>query len=159
MAEIFDLFGDPVASGDGRRGRPPHLPTIQNRNKVNLLLALGWSNDRIAGALRITAPTLRRHYFSELRSRDVARDRLDLRRAEVLWREAEAGNVGAMKEFGRFLERNDLMLFGQVSRPQPAPSPKPAKLGKKEAALAAAQHPDAGSTLGQLIARRQGQTH
>lgn len=159
MPEIFDLFGDPVPEGRGGRGRPQHVPTSENRNRVNLLLALGWGNERIAAALRITPPTLRRHYFSELRHRDVARDRLDLRRAEVLWREAEKGNVGAIKEFGRLLERNDLMLFGQTSRPQPAaPAPKPAKLGKKEAALAAAAQPDTGTALGQLMARRQGNT-
>lgn len=155
MAEIFDLFGDPVPQGEGRRGRPQHLPTNENRNRVNLLLALGWSNDRIAAALRITAPTLRRHYFSELRSRDVARDRLDLRRAELMWREVEAGNVGAMKEFARFMDRNDLMLFGQTASVRPSAAPKAAKLGKKEEALIAAQRPDDGSELGRLMAKRQ----
>lgn len=30
-----------------------------------MLLALGWNNERIAAALRITPPSLRRHYFSE----------------------------------------------------------------------------------------------
>lgn len=122
-----------------------------------MLLALGWGNERIAGALRITLPTFRRHYFSELKFRDVARDRLDMRRVELLWAEVEKGNVAAMKALDRFLEKSDLMLFGR-SGSAPAKTPaKAAKLGKKEAAAAAAHRPDTGSPLGQLIAQRQGQ--
>lgn len=159
MAENFDLFGDPVPDGRGARGRPQHVPTMENRRRVNMLMALGWSNERIAGALRITLPTLRRHYFSELKFRDVARDRLDMRRVELLWAEVEKGNVGAMKQMDRFLEKSDLMLFGRSGGgPAKAPAKAP-KLGKKEAALAAAQRPDTGSTLGQLIAKRQGQVN
>lgn len=151
MGADLDLFGDPIPEGRGGRGRPQHLVTVENRNRVNMLLALGWSNERIAGALRITVPTLRKHYFSELKYRGVARDRLDMRRAEVLWREAEKGNVGAMKEFGRMVERSDMM--GMAPR---KPQPKEERVGKKEAANIAAHHPDAGSTLGQLMAKRQG---
>ncbi|MGQ4273419.1 hypothetical protein [Terrihabitans sp. B22-R8] len=158
MSEEFDLFGDPVPEGRGSRGRPPHVPTIENRRRVNMLMALGWGNERIAGALRITLPTLRRHYFSELKFREVARDRLDMRRAEILWKEVEAGNVGAMREFDRFLEKSDLMEFGQTRRPRTTPPAVP-RLGKKEAALAAAQKPDSGSPLGQLMARRQRQVN
>ena len=154
----FDLFGDPIAEGGRGRGRPAHVPTVENRRRVSMLLALGWGNDRIAGALRITLPTFRRHYFSELKFRDVARDRLDMRRAELLWREVEAGNVGAMKAFDRFLEKSDLMNFGRTgAAPPQKPAPKAPMLGKKEAAAAAAHRPDTDSTLGQLMAQRQGQ--
>lgn len=76
MGQIFDLFGDPVPSNWGERGRPEHVPSQQNRNRVSLLVALGWSNARIASALFITQPTLRKHYFSELKYREVSRDRL-----------------------------------------------------------------------------------
>jgi hypothetical protein len=41
--------------------------------KTNMLLAFGWNNERIARALHITPPSLRKHYFSELRYRDEAR--------------------------------------------------------------------------------------
>lgn len=122
-----------------------------------MLLALGWGNERIAGALRITLPTFRRHYFSELKFRDVARDRLDMRRVELLWAEVEKGNVAAMKALDRFLEKSDLMLFGRSGSAPAKPPAKTAKLGKKEAAAAAAHRPDTGSPLGQLIAQRQGQ--
>lgn len=159
MSLILDLFGDPVPTNWGERGRPEHIASQQNRNKVNMLVALGWSNKRIAASLFITLPTLRKHYFSELRFRDVARDRLDAGLAMKLWEQVQDGNVGAMKEFQKLLERNDLMLYGQAARPAAAQGKdeKPPKLGKKEEALRAAQHPDIASTLGELMARRQGE--
>ena len=48
----FDLLGDPIPEGFGARGRPPHIPTTRNRNRVRLLLALGWTKARIAQGLR-----------------------------------------------------------------------------------------------------------
>lgn len=54
MSMSFDLLGDSILENFGCRGRPPHLPTEENRNKVRLLLAFGWTTPRIAQALRIT---------------------------------------------------------------------------------------------------------
>lgn len=154
MDQILDLFGEPVPDNWGKRGRPEHRPTQENRNRVSMLLVMGWSNKRIADALYITLPTLRKHYFSELKYRDVARDRLNATMATKLWDLFMAGNVAACREFRDLLEKNDLMLYGQTSQPQkPEKAPK---LGKKEAALLAAQQPDTASTLGELMARRQG---
>lgn len=154
MEQIFDLFGDAVPANWGQRGRPEHVPTQQNRNRVSMLVACGWSNGRIASALFITQPTLRKHYFSELKFREVARDRLMAGMLTKHWELFQAGNVAAGKEFRDLLKENDLMLYGQTV--QPPKAEKPPKLGKKEAALAAAQHPDTGSMLGDLMARRQG---
>lgn len=154
MDQIFDLFGEPVPAGWGQRGRPEHVASQQNRNRVSMLVAWGWSNKRIASALMITLPTLRKHYFSELKFREVARDRLNASMATKFWDLFMAGNVAAGKEFRDLLETNDLMLYGQAVQPQ-APE-KPPKLGKKEAALAAAQNPDTGTPMGDLMARRQG---
>jgi hypothetical protein len=156
MSQTFDLFGDPIPERWGRRGRPQHIATLQNRNKVSMLLAFGWNNERIARALSITPPTLRKNYFRELKFREEMRDRMDARLAEKLWDQVEAGNVGAMREFRKFIEQNDLMIYGQTARPGGNKPEKEAKLGKKEAALAAAQNPDRDSTLGDLMARRQG---
>lgn len=154
MSEVFDLFGDPVPANWGKRGRPEHVASQLNRNRVSMLVALGWSNERVAAAMFVTQPTLRKHYFSELKHRAVARDRLDAHLAMKLWDQVQAGNVGAMKEFQKLLERNDLMQYGQTSRPPQAD--KPQKLGKKEEALLSAQKPDPGTPLGELMARRQG---
>jgi hypothetical protein len=156
--KVFDLFGDPVPANWGERGRPEHIPTQKNRNRVSMLVALGWSVARIAAALLVTQPTLRKHYFSELKYRDVARDRLEAGVAEKLWEGVQAGNISAIREFRAFVERNDLMNYGQTNRPapeKPTRQAKQQKLGKKEEALLAAQQPDPGTPLGDLMARRQ----
>jgi hypothetical protein len=155
MDQIFDLFGDPVPANWGERGRPEHIPTQQNRIRVSMLVALGWSNPRIAAALFITVPTLRKHYFSELKYRDVARDRLTAGVAMKLWEGVLAGSVIAIREFRAFVDRNDLMLYGQKEQPRNEKAANPPKLGKKEAAALAAQNPDRSSVLGELIAQRR----
>lgn len=149
----LDLFGDPLPANWGKRGRPEHVPTQHNRNRVAMMVALGWSNERIASAVFITLPTLRKHYRSELKFREVARDRLNATLANKLWELFLGGNVAAGKEFRDFIEKNDLMLYGK-SAPPDKPVKEP-KLGKKEAMLAAAQQPDLGSSLGERMARRQ----
>jgi hypothetical protein len=153
MDQILDLFGEPVPANWGERGRPQHIPSQQNRNRVSMLVALGWSNKRIAAALYVTLPTLRKHYFSELKFREVARDRLNASMATKLWDLFMSGNVAAGKEFRDLLEKNDLMMYGQ-SAPPDARAKEP-KLGKKEAALLAAQQPDRSTSLGERMARRQ----
>ena len=102
MSQVFDLFGDPVPDNHGGRGRPQHLPTTENRNKVTLLLALGWSNSRIANAIHITQPTLRKHYFSVIKFREAQRDRMDAAMASILWKQFQDGSVAAGKAFVEF---------------------------------------------------------
>ena len=150
MSKTLDLFGDPVPRNFGRRGRPAHIATARNRNRITMLLALGWSNARIASALSITEPTLRKHYFSILEARAIQRDRMEAAIAMKLWEGVQDGNVSATREFIAFLERNDLMTYGHAAPPEPKDKP----LGKKEAALAAALEPDASTSLGELMAQR-----
>jgi|HubBroStandDraft_6_1064221.scaffolds.fasta_scaffold374981_2 hypothetical protein len=154
MTQLFDLFGDPVPENWGGRGRPAHIATLENRNKVKMLLAFGWNNPRIAAALGITQPTLRKNYFHELKFRSEQRDRLDAAMAMKLWDEFSAGSVAAGREFRALLQHNDLMTYGQSSPPEN--EAKGPKLGKKEQALHDAQTPDTGSSLGDLMAQRQG---
>lgn len=136
----FDLFGNPIPEGKGKRGRPAHVPTLEMSNRVKMLLAMGWTNERIARACNVTTPTLRKHYFSILKTRDEMRDRLDARRLELAFREAEKGNVGAMRLFTTLIEKNDLALADAAARR--AGSDKvgdDAAVGKKELARRAAQ--------------------
>lgn len=130
--EEFDLFGDPVRFPSGRRGRPSHVATQKNRNKVMVLLALGWSNERIAGALHITQPTLRKYYFSELKARDIQRDRLDAWRFEKVIAAAQEGNVGGMRLLAQMIEKNDLVLADAKIRAAQKSSRKTGYVGKKE---------------------------
>lgn len=106
----------------------------------------------------ITEPTLRKHYFSELSRRAVERDRVEARLGFKLWEQVEAGNVGAMREMRKLLDRDYEMQYGQqpgAPRPE-ADADEPAeKLGKKEAAVRDAHRPDVGTPLGELMARRQ----
>ncbi len=139
MEPRFDLLGDPIPENHGGRGRPPHLATDANRNKVMMLLAFGWSNERIARALGITPPTLRKQYRAELKVRDEARDRLDATVAYRLLHDGLKGNIGAMREFRRVVERSDGMprpgALAPTLRPAAAAQPK---LGKKALRQAAA---------------------
>jgi hypothetical protein len=117
---------------------------------------MGWSNKRIAAALYVTLPTLRKHYFSELKFREVARDRLVAQLGMKLLDGVNEGNVSAIREFQKYIERNDLMMYGQTQQLRgTGKQAKQEKLGKKAAAVAAAQQPDAGTPLGELMMRRQ----
>lgn len=132
MTAIFDLFGNPWIDRPTKRGRPAHEVTVKTRNRVSMLLALGWSTMRIATALGVTLPTLHKHYFYELRQQAVARDRLELRRLELAWELAESGNVGALKEFGKLMERNDRMEAERsMADKPPAEKPQQDRVGKK----------------------------
>jgi hypothetical protein len=129
---IFDLFGNPWIDAPKKRGRPVHEVTARTRNRVSMLLALGWSTIRIATALGVTLPTLHKYYFYELRQQQVARDRLELRRLELAWELAEGGNVGALKEFGKLMERNDRMEAERfMASAPPADKVAPERVGKK----------------------------
>lgn len=146
-----DLFGNPVEVGRGR-GRPKHEACAETENKIKMLLLLGWSNERIAAAVGVSAPTLRKNYFRVLKLREVQRDRMLLAKAMRLWELAQAGKVAAFQEFDRLLERNDLMALDQgfasaagddaAAAPAAAPTPK---RGKKEQAQADAAELASGS--------------
>ncbi len=135
--EYFDLFGDPIPEGFSGRGRPPHQPTQEKRWKVMLLLALEKTEDEVAAAIGITAKTLRKHYSRELRVRDEARLRLDAAILAKLASEAAGGNVGAMKELNRLLEKHDHARLSKSVMGRGA-KPKELPVGKKEAARQAA---------------------
>ncbi|MES5483589.1 hypothetical protein QMZ05_12595 [Bradyrhizobium sp. INPA03-11B] len=132
MDQIFDLFGDPVPANWGQRGRPEHIPTQQNRNRVSMLVALGWGNGRIAAAMFVTVPTLRKHYFSELAHRRVARDRLEANIAMKLWDGVMAGNVTAIREFQAFKDRNDRMEIERTMGSAQGGESRSERVGKKQ---------------------------
>lgn len=135
FAPEFDLLGDPIPPNWGKRGRPPHVPTRENASKVMLLLAQGWTDVRIAGALGITVPTLRKHYFRQLKARDVARDRAEAIGLLTLWNMGREGNVAAMKEYFR---RHDASL-GDIFDDDVERERK--KVGKKEQDRIEAENP------------------
>lgn len=150
MAEKFDLFGNPVRDGYGEKGRPAFEVTPELRNRVKLLLALGWSNTRIGNAIEASAATVKRYFRAELKARDAMRDRLDARRLEVAAQKAFDGNPSAMRLFEAMIERSDRM--GKITRingdtpdrAERAPVERPGKkLAKQtDAAAAITKDPD-----------------
>jgi putative ubiquitin-RnfH superfamily antitoxin RatB of RatAB toxin-antitoxin module len=132
----FDLFGNPVRAGAGERGRPAFEVTEKDRNKVKLLLALGWANVRVANAISVSPATLKRYFRAEMKVRDAMRDRLDARRFEIAMEQANAGNVAALRELGAMIERNDRMEIERSLGSKPNEPERPAerpveRLGKK----------------------------
>lgn len=139
MDERFDLFGNPVRAGTGRRGRPAFQVTERNANKVRLLLALGWANQRVANAIGCSLATLKRHFRADLEFRDAMRDRLDAERIMATADQALKGNVGAQRLLDQMIEKNDRM---EIER-QLSQAPKSERLGKKEIAVSRAMDADA----------------
>jgi hypothetical protein len=125
-----DLFGDPVMPRHEGRGRPEHVRTLANSNKVLLAFARGLTVKEAATAIGVSVPTLRKHYSSEVAQRDAAAIRFEMVQLTRLNEGAKAGSVSAEKELGRRLEKARIdLLSDQVSRN--ARAPKTEKLGKK----------------------------
>lgn len=148
MTEEIDLFGHAIRPGYGRRGKPPHQPTEEDRNRVKMLLALGWDDGRIAAVLGVCKKTFRKHYFPELKCRAIARDAMEASTLEVLWRESQAGRVTAIDRLHKFLDRHDAetaerRMKGREQEKEAPPRRAPPKGKKevdKEAALSAEEN-------------------
>src|SRR3546814_12092033 len=99
-----------------------------------MLLAMGWTNVRIAAALAITPPTLRKNYFRELKVREAALHRMKAAHMEMLCEQAKAGNLSAMTEIARPIAQSEAALL--VARPAQANDAAEAEqhpqLGKNE---------------------------
>lgn len=102
-------------------------------------LVLGYSDPEIARGLGVSVPTLKKYYFSELKRREMQRSRFELWRAEVLAKEAAGGNVGAIKELGKIVEKRDRHIADERLRAAGTDDHSPEKVGKKEAARRAAE--------------------
>jgi hypothetical protein len=121
-----------------------------------MLLAMGWTNDRIAGCILdprtgkpISIPTLKRHFRAELQVREVARDQLTAKRLMQVSEAADGGNVGAMRLLGQLIEKNDMMQAASRIHKAQSDDKTPERLGKKDAALQKARKiVDGGESTG-----------
>ncbi len=129
MGENLDLLGWPIVEPRTRAGRPEHVPTAENRNKIMMMLVFGCTDEQIAQSIGVSRPTLRKHYLTELRQRLVARLQLDATRRAALFTKVLAGDVSAMKELDRQLARLDLAALSETVRREPK---QPEPMGKKE---------------------------
>lgn len=111
-----------------------------------VLAAFDKNEEQIAAALSITPPTLRKHYFRELRDRLEARQRLEGKLLTQLLVEVDKGNVSAIDKLWKRLDKHDQRV------PQPAlRRPASKKLGKKEQAVVDAHAATGEGEWGQLL--------
>lgn len=106
------------------------------------------SHEAIAQALRISKPTLEKHYEAELASG------ANLRRVEVLEKlyvQAKRGSTSAARAF--LAHQPEFLPLGGVGavKPDPAPTGKQPKPGKKEEAQAAAVGAEAGTAWSEVL--------
>lgn len=132
-------------------GRPPFKPTAPQRNRVKLLKAAGWSNERIAAQMEISRNTLEDRFAAEL---EFGADAKRLEVMENLLRASKRGNASASKQL---LERFDQAPTLRPDAASETAAPEE-KLGKKEALQRQAENPDPSSEMGELMARRMEQT-
>ncbi|PZT95570.1 hypothetical protein [Sphingomonas sp.] len=136
---VVDLFGDPVLPREEGRGRPEHRWSLENSNKVLLAFARGLDVKGAATAIGVSVPTLRKHYFAEVKKRADAKLRMEMTQLARLNAQAAAGNVAAEKELGKRLHQAVLQDTAErVANRGRNGAPTP-RLGKKEEAKAAAQ--------------------
>lgn len=124
MAQDFDLLGDPIPPGFGKRGRPAHVATEEKRRLVIQLLAFDWTLERIAAALSITPPTLRKNYFRELRMRAESEARVQAKLLGALMSEAEKGNVSAIDKYLKRLDKFRLEHLSEAVANRKGAEPK-----------------------------------
>lgn len=135
MIRDFDLFGKPLPRNLGKSGRNEHVASAENVSRVRGLVIAGWTSAQIAEELGISRPTLRKHYLPDIeKARVVALGELKAKVVMQLELAAEGGNVAAMKELLRLVERGELAQ-GIGARPVRTDEPRAEKLGKKEQQL------------------------
>lgn len=122
-------------------GRPAWQPSIENRTLVEQMKYVGESDAMIARALKVDVDTLRKHCAYEL-DNGYANRRSQITR--LMFEAAEEGNVSAIKrldEMGKVSRAASAMRDRETGASVPAaePTPKPAKMGKKEERQAAAE--------------------
>lgn len=132
-----DLFGLPLLAEKGR-GRPAHVWTKENSDKISLLFACGRKPIEVARVIGITKPTFYKHYFNEIANAGHAPLMMKARQLERLNREAEKGNVTAEKALAAMIHAEQLRTLADRVQDRRPSEPAAPKLGKKDAAKQAA---------------------
>lgn len=133
-----DLFGDPIVAPREGPGRPEVVWSREGSNKVLLAFARGLSMKSTADIVGMSVPTLRKVFFSEVRARHLARLKLEISMLARLAAEAESGNVTAIKELDRLIDKQRSRDQAQAMASE-APRQRAPQLGKKAAIEQAAR--------------------
>lgn len=133
----FPFAADRQVAARPGAGRPEHVPSADQRVRVEILAAARWPQWRIAQAIGVSEPTLRECYAQEL---EVGGARREADLLVATYQAAAGGNISAVKAF-----------LGPVRPLEDPPEPRPDPVGKKAAAeAAAAQIGSAGRWAGLL---------
>ena len=147
--EDTDLFGLPLLAERGK-GRPAHVWTLENSNKINLLFACGYKPAQVAKVLGITKPTFYKHYFNEISRAGLAPLMLKAKQLQRLNEAASAGNVTAEKALTLMVHAEQVRTIAARITERTTPADRNvAPVGKKAAAVHAARR------LGGKFATRQ----
>jgi len=131
-SEPTDLLGDPLTALPDKRGRRKLRFPLEVYEKVEVLSAGGLSQDDIADAVGISAPTLRKYFRPEL-GQAAARQRA--RVLGVLAAQTDKGNVSAAKAYLSVIDRHEAAaVFHRRERGAPAARGSAPKVGKKATA-------------------------
>jgi hypothetical protein len=150
MTREFDLLGDPIPDNHGNPGANGHIATSEKVNKVRLLVLSRWTAKQIAEELGVSVPTLNRHYFRNTSIKKARATCISEARGRVLMlleKKAADGNVSAIKELGKMLEKAELEALAADLAPTKT-TVKP--LGKKQQRSADAEHAASGGGQGIL---------
>ncbi len=139
--EAVDLFGLPILPERGK-GRPSHVWTSENSNKVNLLFACGHKPIEVARVLGISKPTFYKHYFNEISRAGHAPLMMRAIQLARLNDQAEKGNVAAEKALAGMIQAEQLKTLGArvADRGNAAREPAAPAMGKKDQAKANAKN-------------------
>lgn len=77
----------------GKRGHPPHQYSRETASKIEIMVAAGLTQERIAKVIGIARSTLQNHYKEPL---SVGRDKALANNTVSLFNAARQGNVTAM---------------------------------------------------------------
>ncbi|CAB4167428.1 hypothetical protein UFOVP860_19 [uncultured Caudovirales phage] len=111
-------------------GRPRFKPTKKQRERVKLLKADGWSNERIAAQLTISRNTLEAAFATEL---ELGADAKRVENLEAAEAAAKKGNASAIKWLaGRFDLARVAHQGVSLESPAETEEARSPKLGKKE---------------------------
>jgi len=127
-SEGTDLFGEPLRPVPDKRGRRKLRFPPEVYENVEVLAASEMSQDDIADAIGISAPTLRKYFRPEL-GKGLARQKAEARL--LLAKAARGGNVSAIKAWLADLERHGASAAIK-ERERPTRPAAAERKGKKE---------------------------
>jgi predicted transcriptional regulator len=135
---VDGLFGPQPLVRPRGRGRPAHAWERRISLRICNLFACGHTVEKVAAAVGLSQPTLRKVYFSEWQRREVMELMVKSEQMARLTERAIDGNVAAEKALAGMIQAERRKVEGDrfAEKPKAAP-PKGVKQERREAAWTA----------------------